>query len=81
MWADLITLGGQLIVPLIEITINIVNNVNINEMINDPDSSYGKEYIFDDLFKMLNPWIPLDTSPTSKYLTNSVIISMLSLHV
>ena len=81
MWADLITLIGQLLFPLIEITINIVNIVNINEMIKDPESGYGKEYIFDDFFKRVDPWIPLDTSPTSKYFTNSVIISIVSLHV
>ena len=84
MWAQfslLITLGSQLLYPLIEITINIWNIVNINEMIKDPESGYGKEYIYDEFFKRLDPWIPLVTSPTGKYLSNSVILSTLSLHV
>ena len=84
MWAEftlLITLGSHLIVPILEITINIWNLVNINEMIKDPESGYGKEFFYEDFFKMLDPWIPLVTSPTGKYFTNSVILSTLSLHV
>ena len=84
MWAEfslLITLGSQLLFPLIEITINIWNLVNINKMIKDPESGYGKEYIYEDFFKRLDPWIPLVTSPTGKYFTNYVILLTLSLHV
>ena len=61
----LITVGGELLVPLVEIGINVWNVVKVNEMIKDPESGYGKEYIFDSFFKELDPWVALVTpSPT-----------------
>ena len=61
----LIPLAAELIVPLVEIGVNIWNVVNINEMIKDPESGYGKEFIFDAFFAELDPWVE---SPTGKCL-------------
>ena len=84
MWTELSLLFspvGQLLVQIIELTLNILNILNINEMIKDPERGYGKEYIYEAFSERLDPWIPLVTPPTGKYLTNSLILSTLSLHV
>ena len=43
----LITVGCQLLIPLVEIGVNIWNIFSINQMILDPESGYGEEYFFD----------------------------------
>ena len=43
----LITVGCQLLIPLVEIALNIWNILSINQMILDPHSGYGEEYFFD----------------------------------
>ena len=65
----LISVGGQLIVPLVEITVNVWNVYNVNEMIKDPDSGYGEEFIFEEFFREIDPWIPLVTSPIGEKTT------------
>ena len=74
----LITLVWQLLVPLVELSFNIWNIYNINEMIKDPASGYGKSYIFEAFTEEIDPWIPLVTSPIGKYLSSDLELSTLN---
>ena len=59
----LITVGCQLLVPLVEVGVNVWNVASINQMILDPDSGYGKESFFDSFFAEL---VPSLTSKSNK---------------
>ena len=61
----LITLGFQLLFPLVEVGVNIWNIASINQMILDPDSGYGEEYFFDSFFAE-DPFAELVPTFTSK---------------
>ena len=55
VFVNFLTFAFEVALPIAEVAINVVNVVNINEMINDPDSGYGNGNVFDDLFQQLNP--------------------------
>ena len=52
VFVNFLTFAFEVALPIAEVAINVVN---INEMINDPDSGYGNGNVFDDLFQQLNP--------------------------
>ena len=52
---NFLTFAYEVAFPIAEVAIHVVNVVNINEMINDPDSGYGNGNVFDDLYQQLFP--------------------------
>ena len=52
----------EVIIPIAEFGVGVINVVYINEMIQDPDSGYGGNHtIFDDILEWLQPY-PNETS-------------------
>ena len=52
----------EIIIPIAELGVGVINVVYINEMIQDPDSGYGgNQTIFDDVLEWLQPY-PNETS-------------------
>ena len=56
MFINVLTLIYDVAFPLAELSINVINVMTINEMINNPKSGYGQGNILQDIYEKLYPY-------------------------